>query len=55
MQTNTNQSTTQTSTVKRRPKRKPIDIQQALYTAITQIICERGFSHTPQQQRYLMV
>lgn len=45
MQTNTKQPTTQTSTIKRRPKRKPIDIQQALYTAITQIISERGFPH----------
>lgn len=45
MQTDTNQPGSETSAVKRRPKRKPIDIQQALYTAITQIISERGFPH----------
>ena len=45
MQTNTNQPTPQTSTIKRCPKCKPADIQQALYTAITQIISERGFLH----------
>lgn len=45
MQTNTNQPTTKTSTIKRRPKRKPIDIQKALFTAITQIISEQGFPH----------
>ncbi len=47
MQINSGQKiqTDNTQSTKRRPKRRSIDIQRALYSAITQIICEQGFPH----------